>query len=304
MWNQLPPIQSLKLFDSVVRNRSMTRAAAEAGISQSAVSQSIRHLEQFLQTPLLDRSSRPMGLTEEGETFHRNSTEALARLAQAVEDLRKRGRKDNDAVTISCNLGFATYWLMPRLNYFSAIFPDIVVNVMAAYHSAAGFQSGADVAIRYGNGDWSDGDWQLLFKETIGPMCSSDYLKRVGPITGPTQLANQRLIHVTVTDPDWLDWEQYFNRIGHDTRGLSGGLRFSNYVQAIQAALTGDGIMLGWRSVVGDLLNSQQLTLAFDAPIRLDSGYYIKGVQDQDDGDCVGALLSWLREQAGKTPDL
>ena len=304
MWNLLPPIQSLKLFDSVVRNRSMTRAAAEAGISQSAVSQSIRQLEQFAQAPLLDRSSRPMGLTEEGETFHRSSTEALARLAQAVEDLRSRGRRADDAVTISCNLGFATYWLMPRLNYFSAVFPDIAVNVMAAYQNAAGFQSGADVAIRFGKGNWPDGDWQLLFKETIGPMCSPDYLERMGPITDPTQLANQRLIHVAVTDPDWLGWEQYFNRIGHDGRGLSRGLRFSNYVQAVQAALTGDGIMLGWRSVVGDLLNSKQLALAFDAPVSLDSGFYIKGVQDRDDGDCVGALLGWLRDQAGKTPDL
>ncbi len=303
MWNQLPPIQSLKLFDAVVRNGSMTRAAAEAGISQSAVSQSIRQLEEFVQTPLLDRSSRPMGLSEEGEIFHRNSTEALTRLAQAVEGLRRRGRKDGDAVTISCNLGFATYWLMPRLNYFSAAFPDIAVNVMAAYQSAAGFRSGADVAIRYGNGDWPGGDWQLLFKEAIGPMCSPDYLKRVGPITSPAQLASQRLIHVTVIDPDWLGWEQYFNRIGHDNPVLSGALRFSNYVQAVQAALTGDGIMLGWRAVVGDLVKSQQLTLAFDAPVHLDSGYYIKGVQDHDNSNNVGALLGWLREQAGKTPN-
>lgn len=85
------------------------RDAAEACISQSALSQSIRQLEQFWQRPLLDRPSRPMGLAEEGETFYRNSSEALARLAQAAEDLRKRGRKDNDAATISCNLGFATW---------------------------------------------------------------------------------------------------------------------------------------------------------------------------------------------------
>ena len=281
----------------------MTRAAAKAGISQSAVSQSIQQLERFVQTPLLDRSSRPMGLTEEGETFHWNCMEALTRLEQAVGDLRKRGSKDNDAVTISCNLGFATYWLMPRLNYFSASFPDIAVNVMAAYQSAAGFQSGADVAIRYGNGDWPDGDWQMLFRETIGPICSPDYLTHVGPITSSAQLASQRLIHVTVTDSDWLGWEQYFNRIGHEVPVLSRGLQFSNYVQAVQAALTGDGIMLGWRSVVGDLLNSQQLTLAFDASVRLDSGFYIKGVQDQEDGNNVGVLLGWLREQVGKTTD-
>ncbi len=81
---------------------------------------------------------------------------------------------------------------------------------------------------------------------------------------------------VTTSDPDWLGWTQYFNRKGHDCSPSKGHLRFGNYVQAVQAALAGEGIMLGWRSVVGDLLRSQQLTIAFNAPEHLESGYYFK----------------------------
>ena len=193
---------------------------------------------------------------------------------------------------------------MPRLNYFTAAFPDVAVNVMAAYHGAAGFQSGADIAIRFGKGLWTDGDWQLLFPETIAPVCTPDYLERHGPIGSAAQLAKQRLIHVRVNDPDWLGWEQYFKKAGHDARNLPRGLRYSNYVQAVQAALTGDGIMLGWRSVVGELLKSQQLTPALDRPFQLDSGYYLRRIGRADDGDRVDTLLGWLQEQAQLTPDL
>ncbi|WP_264214027.1 LysR substrate-binding domain-containing protein [Leisingera thetidis] len=296
-------MQSLKLFDAVVRHRSMTRAAAEIGISQSAVSQSVRQLEDFVQVPLLDRSSRPMVLTDEGERFYRASLDSLGRLSQAVEDLRRQSRGDGKTVTISCNLGFATYWLMPRLNFFSADCPDIAVNVMAAYHGAAGLQSGTDIAIRYGDGSWPDGDWQLLFKETIVPICSAGYLERAGQITGAEQLSRQRLIHVTGTTPDWLGWEYYFKRLGHGKLPVPGGLRFSNYVQAVQTALSGEGIMLGWRSVAADLLKSQQLTIAYAEPIRLASGYYIRSAGNQDDGSCAGKFLGWLKQQTSRTPD-
>ncbi|MCP5085349.1 MAG: LysR family transcriptional regulator [Rhodobacteraceae bacterium] len=303
MWNQIPPLQSLKLFDMVVHHRSMTKAAAEAGISQSAVSQTIRQLEQFIQTPLLDRSTRPMTLTNTGENFHRICIETMGRLAHTVEEMRQIDKGDGNAVTVSCNLGFATYWLMPRLNYFSAEHPDCEVHVMAAYQGAAGLHDGSDVALRFGNGQWPDGPWRLLFNETLIPICSPQYLKKYGPIGGAAELASRRLIHVAVADPDWLGWEPYFQQIGHEGSPVTSGLRFGNYVQAVQAALTGDGIMLGWRSVVGDLLRSQQLTIAFNAPAHLNTGYYLKSTRSSDGPFCIGKFLDWLDCQASETLD-
>jgi len=303
MWTHIPPLQSLKLFDAVARSRSMTHAASEAGISQSAVSQSIRQLEEFVQAPLLDRSSRPMRLTEAGELLHRSSLESLARLAEVVEELRRSGR-GRDTVTLSCNLGFATYWLMPRLNDFSAAHPEIAVNVMAAYQGAPGLQSGTDVAIRYGDGGWDDAEWQLLFRETIAPVCSSRYLECAGTFSGPEQLARQRLIHVTGSGPDWPGWEAYFRQLGHAKPSLSCRLRFSNYVQAVQTALTGEGVMLGWRSVTGDLVKSGQLVVAGCAPLPQSFGYFVRCAAGSRKCDNVQVFLAWLRAQAQQTPDL
>ncbi|AZV78005.1 LysR family transcriptional regulator [Parasedimentitalea marina] len=303
MWNRIPPIQSLRLFDTVVRHRSMTRAAAETGISQSAVSQSIRQLEDFVDAPLLDRATRPMTLTPAGAEFHRICIETIGRLAHTVEEMRQTNKDSGNTVTVSCNLGFATYWLMPRLNYFSAEHPEIEVHVMVAYQGAAGLHDGSDVAIRYGHGRWADGLWEPLFKETLIPICSPQYLNNHGPIRDAADLASRRLIHVAVTDADWLGWEQYFKLIGHTSTPITGGLRFGNYVQAVQSALTGEGIMLGWRSVVGDLLATQQLTIAYDTPTHLDSGYFVNQSSSRVGSNSTGKLLDWLGRKATETLD-
>lgn len=300
MWNQIPPIQSLKLFDSVVRHRSMTRAAAEAGVSQSAVSQSIRQLEDFVQAPLLDRTTRPMRLTPAGEEFHRVCIESLGRLAHGVDEMRQVSKGNDNALTVSCNLGFATYWLMPRLNYFSAEYPDVEVHVMVAYQGAAGLHDGSDVAIRFGDGHWTDGSWDPLFSEALIPICAPEYVEKLGQIKDMNDLATRRLVHVEVPDPDWLGWDAYFRQAGYESP-TSGGLRFGNYVQAVQAALIGDGIMLGWRAVVGDLLKSRQLTVAFDHPVHLESGYFVNSSSVPDGQPCIKLFLEWLRRQAGET---
>jgi LysR family glycine cleavage system transcriptional activator len=301
MWNHIPPIQSLKLFDAVVRHRGMTRAAAETGVSQSAVSQSIRQLEQFVNAPLLDRSTRPMTLTKAGEQFHRICIETLGRLAHTVEDIRLIDRGDSNALTVSCNLGFATYWLMPRLNYFSVGHPEIAVHVMVAYQGAAGLHDGSDVAIRFGQGHWSDGPWHLLFKETLVPICSPGYLEKEGEISSAALLSQHRLIEVTTSVPDWVGWDQYFKQVNEERSLVRGSLRFGNYVQAVQAALSGEGIMLGWRSVVGDLLKSKSLVIALNKPVHLDSGYYFKSVRPNEDAYCASEFLGWLSRQASET---
>lgn len=300
MWNHIPSLQALRLFDAVVRHRSMTKAAAEEGVSQSAVSQSIKHLEGFVGAPLLNRSTRPMILTSAGETFHRVCIETLGRLAHSVEEMRCANNRTENAVTVSCNLGFATYWLMPRLNYFSAEHPNIEVHVMVAYQGAAGLHDGSDVAIRYGNGKWPDGPWETLFKESLLPVCAPSYLDAHEPIGSLRELANRRLIHVAVTDPDWSGWDQYFKRAGHDGVLPSGGLRFGNYVQAVQAALAGEGVMLGWRSVVGDLLESGQLTTALDMPVPLQNGYFVNRPAGLSADSTQSTFINWLARQAGK----
>ncbi|MCV0426778.1 MAG: hypothetical protein K5905_15050 [Roseibium sp.] len=192
---------------------------------------------------------------------------------------------------------------MPRLNYFSAQRPETPVHVMAAYQGAPDLHDGSDIAIRFGDGNWPGGPWDLLLNETLVPVCSPAYLEKHGAIDNATALCARRLIHVAVKDPDWLGWEDYFDALGQRRAKTASDLRFGNYVQAVQSALTGDCIMLGWRSVVGDLVTSGQLTPALNCPLRLQSGYYFNSQQLRDTDSGKQELVDWLKQQAKQTPE-
>ena len=111
----LPPLRLLTVFETVLRRGSAREAAAELNVSQPAVSQSLRQLENHVGTPLLDRSTRPAALTAAGRMLETASLDGLGRIADAVAQIRRMRAADESAVTIACSVGFATYWLMPRL---------------------------------------------------------------------------------------------------------------------------------------------------------------------------------------------
>ncbi len=295
MWQKIPPLRYLKAFDAVARHNGISRAASEENISQSAISQSVSQLEQWVETRLLDRTLRPATLTEQGKSLHRVVTEAFTRVAQEVEELRMIRRGARKSITISCNLGFATYWLMPRLSEFSQLHPDVTLNVMTTYQGAAEIQSGVDVAIRFGDGRWPDGVGEPLFHEVLVPTCSSAFLERNGLVDGPEDLANYNLIYVNTTDPYWPNWADYFEHFGLASPARSNSSHFSNYVQAVQSTLAGEGIMLGWRSVIGDLVSTRQLVAAVNAPVELTSGYHILQSHQARTKKMVQNFVLWLR---------
>lgn len=298
MWCKIPPLRCLKAFDAVARHQSIARAAFEENVSQSAISQSVSQLEQLVGTRLLDRTRRPATLTEQGKSFHLTITDTIGRLSNEVDKLQATSRGSKKSITICCNLGFATYWLMPRLSEFSRQFPDITLNVMTTYQGAADFQPGVDIAIRFGNGGWADGEGTLLFKEQLVPTCSAGYLARHGPIDSPEKLIEHNLIYVQTTDPSWLGWQYYFNHFDVSNAVQTNGSLFSNYVQAVQAAVAGEGVMLGWQSVIGDLVSAHQLVTAVDASIELSSGYHALVSRQAKTKRILVDFVEWLQSIA------
>ena len=267
----LPPARLLSVFEAVTRCGSIQRAAADLNVTQPAVSQSLRNLEIFLGIKLFDRGVRPAALTPAGRTLQQGVSEGMATMARALGDVMAHAQQNDTAVTIACTLGTATYWLMPRLTGFYTAHPEIAVNV----RTTAGlptFQTGVDMVIRYGKGDWGDGDCHHLASEWVLPVCS--------PSTAPVLaerggLAGAPLLHVDSEEASWLTWPQYFANTGVMRKGATLGRRFSNYVQATQAALAGQGVLLGWRSNAGDLIDSGQLVPLTPTPYFPPEAFYL-----------------------------
>ncbi|WP_299654853.1 LysR family transcriptional regulator [uncultured Jannaschia sp.] len=140
---RLPPLRLLVTFDAVQRAGSMGLAAVELNVTRPAISQAIGSLEDWLGVPLFDRSSKPSQPTEAGERLARATRSGLGQIAAAIEEIRLGAGFADRHITVSCTIGMATYWLMPRLSGFYARFPDAMVSVQAPPSDVPAFSPGS-----------------------------------------------------------------------------------------------------------------------------------------------------------------
>lgn len=296
MASPLPPLRLLQVFAAVQRAGGPRAAAAELNVSQPAVSQALRQLEEFLGARLLDRRTRPAQLTEAGRLLSAATEEGLGRIAAAVEEISRLERETERSLRIACTIGFATYWLMPRLAAFNAAHPDVVVHVSTIQAGAPALAPGVDIAARYGDGRWDDGAVTLLFAERIDPLASPALAERLRG--DPAPLSAAPLLHVEVEDPRWTTWPAYLRATGQvRAQWHEKDLRFTNYVQATQAALAGQGVVLGWRSITGDLVAEGRLVPVIDRPLVPPDAYYLVAARDSRASSACALLTQWLLAQ-------
>ncbi|RFB78704.1 LysR substrate-binding domain-containing protein [Methylovirgula sp. 4M-Z18] len=297
MSRPLPPLRLLQVFETVLRTGGAREAARELNVSQPAVSQSLRALEEHLGVRLLDRATRPARLTEAGRILRQATLDGLGRITEGLDDIARLGGIADNAVTVACSVGFATYWLMPRLKGFYAEHPDITVNVLTSHQGAPPLAPGVDLALRYGPGTWTDGEVTLLFEERVTPVCTPTYAAHLPQDDGGLDAAT--LIHVDFEDPRWLTWADYLRAAGPRGTRPRPGLHFNNYVQATQAALNDQGVMLGWRSITGDLTREQRLVALPLPPLEPEDGYYCVAWRQSKPRAAREALRAWLIASAG-----
>ncbi|SIR27086.1 DNA-binding transcriptional regulator, LysR family [Rhizobium sp. RU20A] len=290
----LPPLRLLTVFETLTRLGTTQRAATALNVTQPAVSQAVKALEAQVGVLLFDRTTRPATLTPAGEILRSGIAEGLSRIGAAIEEVRSLRAGDETSVTVACTVGTATYWLMPRLAGFYTDHPEIGVNVLTTVASPE-VLPGVDLVIRYGTGEWSDGETMKLFDEKVVPVFAPALGHRVRT---PADLAAVPLLHVVQSDRTWLEWSDYLARMGLPPNRLP-GRSFTNYVQATQAALAGQGVMLGWQSNTADLVREGRLIALPDAELLPREAFYLVfPARSRVKGAC-GVFADWVRGVAG-----
>lgn len=288
---RLPPLRLLTTFDAVARLGSMREAASALNVSQPAITQALQDLEAHIGVRLFDRSKRPARLTEDGQQLASAVRDGLAQIAIAIDAIAARAATREKQVTVACTLGMATYWLMPRLVDFYNRHPDITVNVQAPPGDLPALVPGIDIALRYGSGDFDDGGRsRLLFAERVFPVGKASLVRKL--LEGGGDLLSAPLIHVSSPENlHWAGWQQYLAHRNLSYRNPRGPT-FNNYVQATQAALDGQGLMLGWRSVTGKLVSDGHLAAWPDGELDLGTGYYV--IEGENGPAACTAFVDWL----------
>jgi len=295
----LPPLAFFQGFEAAARTLSFTKAAEELFITQSAVSRQIKALEDHLGVRLFERRPRALALTESGQALHRISADVLERLQAATDQVRAASRTRQ--LSITTTTGFASLWLIPRLQRFTSLNPDVDVRISATTDTLNLERSLIDLAIRYCQPEAAPEGAVRLFGEEMVPVCAPALLRdRSRPLKRPQDLAHHVLLHVDFPGAHrmFIDWGTWLTSLGINELKSAGALHFSQYEQMIQAAIAGQGVALGRQPLVNELIQSSMLAAPFKQSIVGSRSYFIIESPLAAGKSYARAFASWLIAEA------
>jgi LysR family transcriptional regulator, glycine cleavage system transcriptional activator len=295
--HELPPLELLRSFEAAARHLSFTKAADELFLTQSAVSRQIQQMEAHLGTQLFERRHRALALTEGGAVMQRAVVDCLERLRDATT--RVRARAAVRQVAITCTAGFASLWLIPRLSRFTDANEGVDVRISATSDILDLHRHQIDLAVRFV--PTRDGDGAPLFEESLLPVCSPRLTAdKRNPLRKPADLANHTLLAVDMPQGMALtmDWEPWLRIMGLPELRMKNSMRFTQYADAIAAAVAGHGVAIGRLPLLAELLRDKRLVAPFGKGALSQRGYYVVLSDSGQANADAHAFAQWLRSEA------
>lgn len=283
---RLPPLNTLRLFESAGRLLSFKLAAQELNVTPSAVSHGIQSLEDWLGVALFARGHRNLALTQAGAAYLPEVRRALDSIAKATDAVP--GRKPSGRLSISVAPSFGLRWLIPNLPDFAAHHPEIEVSVDTAHRQVEFPRDGIDVAIRMGRGDWPGVDASCLLVEELVPVAAPHV---AGKITTPEDLERQTLLHIDNVAEDWARWCEL---AGVTLANLADGPRFDNIQMALEAAVRGLGVAMGRRPLIDADLTQGRLAAVLPPARRCSTGYWLVTAPGSSARPEIAAFRDWI----------
>ena len=289
----------LRAFEAVARHRNYRLAAGELALTQSAVSRQIQSFEDELGVKLFARHTRAVELTSHG-------IELLASVGNLLHQLdltvRQASRK---TVSITTFASLASMWLIPRLEMFQRAHPEIDIRVEASDTPLDLEAAGIDIALRYGPAARMPAHAVRLFGEQLTPMASPWLLNNSPAVRDAQDLKNFTLIEsidASHTHLDWLTWQRWL-----ESRQVTGlqpkrWLHFNYAYQMVQAAMSGQGVVLARLPMVAEsLANGDLVEVLPQGRIESPMGYWLITNAHSTERPEIDNFNTWLKEQASAT---
>ncbi|ACL58552.1 LysR family transcriptional regulator [Methylobacterium nodulans] len=294
----LPSNHALFVFEAVARHASFTKAAAELNVTQPAVSKAMAQLERHLGVRLLGRSAEGVTLTEDGEILYRRVADGFRGIEAALREIDIR-RTGIDTITLSLSSAFTTHWLMPRINTLQETFPAVDFRFQLIPGALGGPVDNVDLGMRFVEGPDLDHEAVFLINEVMLPVCSPAYLAGRNAAGSRTTFVN-----LTASSPNWTGGVDP----GPDWNGSRASLNFSDYAVVLQAALLGQGVALGWISVVSHWLATGDLVPATERLTRTARTCQLIHLRSRPLRRSVAAVRDWIiaemRAEVARVDDL
>ncbi len=299
--NRLPPLDPLIAFEAAARLLSFTRAGEELHLSQAAISQQIRSLEESLQVKLFTRSHRAVQLTNEGREYQHTVAAILKQLAGATMDIQNV--EFAQQLVIGCDQSFATQWLSPRLSQLRQLMPTVTLRIITSDDYNESLGSEVQVAVLHGDGLWPGFQTLQLCDEEVFPVCSPEFDHELAQQDWVSWLLQAPLIDLADSHWNWMNWRLWLGGNNIDQPLGNRNLQINSYPLVIDAACAGHGVALGWRYLVDDLIAQGRLVRPIEQSLKTDLGYYCICRDNLESDANVVRFRNWLKQQFGLPVD-
>ncbi|MFC3205557.1 LysR family transcriptional regulator [Aquamicrobium soli] len=289
----VPQIDTLQAFECAARHGSFTQAARELSLTQSAVSRKIKDLELQLGSLLFERVRQRVVLSDQG----RKLLPDVVRLIGQAEDTMMRAMANSQAdasLSLSVLPTFGARWLMPRLQNFLRVQPNLVVNIAARAQPFDFDEEPFDIAIHYGQPIWAKAVCIYLCSEIVVPVAAPG-LSTVQNVTD-SPFGDAWLLHLASRAKAWSEW---FEAVGLAHPAPYAGHHFDQFSMLIEAAIAGMGVALLPRYLIETELASGRLIVVDDRPIKTENAYYLVVPDRKKENPLSKAFCAWALEQVG-----
>lgn len=274
----------------------MARAAAELHVTPAAVSQQIKHLEEYFGQALFRRGKK-LALSDSAEDVLPRISDAFDRLERAVAQLSRSAHEG--PLVVSAPPTFAARWLVPRLDEFHGRHPEIEMRLLATRRLVDFALEDVDCAVRFGGGDYPGLVVVRLISESIIPVAAPSLAAGVAEVA---DLLEKPLLNDEwhSASPGFPDWETWFASQGVKVESPLRSKHFGDANLTIQAALSGLGVALVWRSLVVDDLREGRLVWLLDKAMATRMAFHFVAPPNRINSPKVQAFREWLQAAAGQ----
>jgi LysR family glycine cleavage system transcriptional activator len=287
-------VEQSEAFEAAARHESFTRAAEELCVTQGAVSQQVKALEERLGIKLFSRERQRLVITEAGRDYLLVVRDALDRIAIGTERLLQR--QNAGVLTVSTSPDFAAKWLVHRLGRFAEAHSGIDLRVSATLHHVDFAREEVDLAVRHGDGNWPGFDAVQLSGEQLFTVCSPKLLSGRRRLSKPANLLKFPLIHLDNRE----DWTKWLRVVGVGEAEVTHGLVLNRASMVIDAAIDGQGVALARTTLAAwDLINGR-LVWPFPDTLPLSKTYWIICPKATSNVPKIVTFRSWLQAESAE----
>jgi len=300
MDRRLPSMKALRAFESAARHLSFTKAADELNVTQAAISHRVKTLEECLSVQLFRRFNRKLELTDAGRNYLPSLRHALDIVGAAGD--RVSSQEAAASLRVSVVISFATKWLLPRLQEFKALHPEIDVLVTADDTLVNFGRDAFDVSIRFGRGRYPGLRADPFMKDRIIPVCSPALLEGPHPLRKPADLKHHTLLHDLASfGDDLLDWSYWLEAAGVTGVDPNLGPGFNLWGMLIDAAIAGQGVALARFAIAEGDIDAGRLIQPFGPSLPSEYAYWIVSLPEVAARPNVRKFREWLTAEATKS---